>query len=279
MPRLPRLFVLIVLILSLSVVAFGCKGGGDKKHPTPTSATTEATATSPAAGDLTPAKTPAGAQALPFDSFHYTVDLAIKITQPGKPDESFISGKVEGDYVAPDSHAYTDDFALGSLTGSDQIVIIGQDAWIRKDQGEWKATTRDASEIASTTGLTSADPTFLAAGDLATSISSLKSENETINGVETRRYRVPKEAIQRLKDLLGPDFLSSASGLQDFEMTIWLDKKSNGLVRAELNATADPSLLSGSSGLNLPAGSTASVSMKINLTQINDNSIAIKPPI
>lgn len=279
MPRPPRLFVLIVLILSLSVVAFGCKGGGGKKNATPTSATTETTATSPAEGDLTPVETPPGAQALPFDSFHYTVDLAIKITQPGQPDESFISGKVEGDYVAPDSHAYTDNFELGGLTGSDQIVIIGQDAWIRKGQGEWQATTRDASEIASTTGLTSADPTFLAAGDLADSIASLKSENETINGVEARRYHVPREAVQTLKDLLGQDFLSSASGLQDFEMTIWLDNESNGLVRAELNATTDPSLLSGSSGLDLPAGSTASISMTINLTQINDNGISIGPPI
>ncbi len=273
MPR-PRLFVLVVLALSLSVVAFGCKSGGGKKSPTPTSATA-----SPTAADLTPLETPAGAQALPFDSFHYTVDLSIKVSQPGKADESFISGNVEGDYVAPDSHAYKDNFALGTLTGSDDIVIIGQDAWIRQGQGEWKATTRDASEIASTTGLTSADPTFLAAGDLAGSISALKSENETINGVDTRRYHVPKEAVQTLKDLLGPDFLSSASGLQEFEMTVWLDKATDGLVRAELNATADPSLLGGSSGLNLPAGSTASVSMKINLTKINDNSISIKPPI
>ena len=87
---------------------------------------------------------------IPFDSLHYVVDLEITIAQPGEAEETFISGQVEGDYVAPDSHAFTNTFEFGGLSGTEEIVIIGDDAWIREGQGDWTATSRLASEIADT---------------------------------------------------------------------------------------------------------------------------------
>ena len=216
---------------------------------------------------------------IPFDSLHYVVDLEITIAQPGEAEETFISGQVEGDYVAPDSHAFTNTFEFGGLSGTEEIVIIGDDAWIREGQGDWTATSRLASEIADTIDLTSADPGFLSATDLAEGIGALDSEPDSINGVQTRRYHIPKEAVQTLSEILGEDFLADTAGLEDFEMTVWLDEETDGLVRAELTATASPDIFGGDAGFNLAEDATVTISMTIDVTQINDPDIEIEPPI
>jgi hypothetical protein len=276
MPRLPRLFVLVVLVLSLSVVAFGCKNGGGKKSSTPTSTA----AASPTAGDLTPVETPVGAQALPFDSFHYVIDVNFTITQGGETDQSLIGLNVEGDYVGPNSHSYSNSFEFSELSGTQDVIIIGPDAWLREGSGNWTATTADAPEILDTVSLSSADPEFPAAGtDLAGSISALNSDQETRNGVQTHRYTISNADVQALKDILGQDFLANTSGLQDFGMTVWLDDDTNGLVSADLNGTADPSIFGTDSGFNLSPDATVSFTMTIELTQVNDDSISIEPPI
>src|SRR3990170_734705 len=151
MPRFPRLFALLIIAPLLAALIAACGDGGDEGEPTATAPAAEETATevplaTPGATEPEPTDTSAGL--IPFDSVHYVVDLEITIAQPGEADETFISGQVEGDYVAPDSHAFTNTFEFGGLSGTDEIVIIGDDAWIREGQGDWTATSRLASEIA-----------------------------------------------------------------------------------------------------------------------------------
>lgn len=277
MPRLFRLAALLLALFALIAVASACTGGGggkdDAADPTPT-----ATATEEPSSDETPSGGPAGAS--PFESYHYTVDLEFSIEGAGADEGGVISGLVEGDFTAPDSHSFRTTFDIAGLSATEEAVIIGDRAWFRSSGDEWRATTRDDPDVVSAIDLTSADPGFLTASDLAASLAALDSEIEERNGVSTQRYHIPRDAVEALTALLGDEFLQDTSGLTDFEMTVWLEEESGALVRAEFSATATPDIFAGDpAGFDLPPDATLIISMVIDLTRINDGSISIEAPI
>jgi hypothetical protein len=279
MPRLLRIVVLLAGSLALVSLALACRDGGngddDKRTPT---ATPAATATEEPADGVTPSDGPAGAS--PFESYHYTVDLEFTVEGEGAEEGGTISGTVEGDFVAPASHSFRTTFDIGGLSGTEEAVIIGDQAWYRGSGEQWHETTLDDPDVISAIELTSADPGFLSAGDLGEDLAALDSEIEERNGVSTRRYHIPREAVDALIQLFGDEFLQDASGLQDFEMTVWLEEESGALVRAEFSATASPEIFGDeTSGFDLPPDATLIVSMVIDLTQINDAGISIEPPV
>ena len=249
---------------------------GEEAEPAAT-AVEEATEEEPTEEEAGETVAPGGAA--PFDSFHYTVDLEMNVTQPGEEEQSFISGQVEGDFVAPDSHAFSTTFEFAGLSGTQEAVIIGDDAWIREGEGDWLATTASDPNIQDALSLTSADPEFLQDQQFAEDLAALDSEEETRNGVQTRRYHIPKESVETLVDLLGEGFLQDAAGLEEFEMTVWLEEETDMLVRAELTATASPELFGEEAGLSLAEGGSVTISMVVDVSQINDESIEIEPPI
>ncbi len=269
MSRLCTLALLAGTLVFFGIVATACGGGGDKGGAKPTSTVAEPTETR---------REPSGGAA-PFDSFHYTVDLGFTVTEPGQQEETFISGQVEGDFVGPDSHAFSSSFAFGGLSGTQEVVIIGDDAWIKEAGGDWRKATRADSAVADAIDLTSADPDFLQDPEISDALAALDSEPETINGVDTLRYHIPKSALPALTSLLGEDFLQDVSGLKEFEMTVWLEEETRALVRADLTASATPELLGQDAPFDISPDSTLTVTMLINLTQINDSDINIEPPI
>ncbi len=275
MSRFHTLALLAGALMFFGFVA-ACGGGGDKDGAKATA--TVAGPTEAAEPTETRDGAPSG-RAAPFDSFHYTVDLGFTVTEPGKAEETFISGQVEGDFVAPDSHAFSSSFAFGGLSGTQEVVIIGNDAWIKEAGGDWRRATRADSAVADAIDLTSADPDFLQDPEIGDALSALDSEPETINGVDTLRYHIPKSALPALTSLLGEDFLQDVSGLKEFEMTVWLEEETGALVRADLAASATPELLGQDAPFDISPDATLSVTMLIDLTQINDSSISIEPPI
>jgi hypothetical protein len=263
MPRLLRLAACLLGLFVLIAGTAACGGGGgdDDEDPTPTSAATEE-----------PSSTN------PFDSFHYTVDLEFSVVADSE--DGLITGTVEGDYVAPDSHAFSTSFSVAGLSGTEEAVIIDDQAWYRESGTEWRETTRDDPDIVSAIELTSADPGFLSADNLGEDLAGLDSEIEERNGVSTRRYHIPRDAVDTLIDIFGDEFLQDASGLRDFEMTVWLEEESGALIRAEFSASASPELFGEEDPfLGLDPNDAIVVSMVIDLTQINDSSISIEPPI
>src|SRR3989304_5783988 len=106
-----RILRLLPLLLVLLLVGAGvsCKGGGDKK-PAATATERQAPPT-PAEATGQPTQKPS-ARAPPFDSFHYAVDLSFNIMQPGQAETALVSGTIEGDYVGPDSHAFSSSFEV-----------------------------------------------------------------------------------------------------------------------------------------------------------------------
>jgi len=273
MPRPLRLVALLLALLA--PVAVACTGGGNGEDAAgdPT-----ATATEEPSSDATPSDGPAGTS--PFESYHYTVDLEFSVEDAGAGEGGVISGLVEGDYAAPDSHSFRTTFDIAGLSATEEAVIIGDRVWYRSSGDEWRETTRDDPDVVSAIELTSADPGFLTADELGQDLAVLDSETEERNGVSTRRYHIPRDAVDALIALFGDEFLQDTSGLKDFEMTVWLEEESGALVRAEFSASATPDIFAGDpAGFDLPPDATLIISMVIDLTRINDVSISIDPPI
>jgi hypothetical protein len=277
MPRLFRLAALLLGLFALVATVSACTGGGDGEDDA-ADPTATATATEEPSSDETPSDGPVGAS--PFESYHYTVDLEFSVEGAGADEGGVISGLVEGDYTAPDSHAFRTTFDIAGLSATEEAVIIGDRAWYRGIGEEWRETTRDDPDVVSAIELTSADPGFLTADQLGEDLAVLDSETEERNGVSTRRYHIPRDAVDALVALFGDEFLQDTSGLKDFEMTVWLEEESGALVRAEFSATATPDIFAGDPAVfDLPPDATLIISMVIDLTRINDGSISIEPPI
>lgn len=278
---------LLVSLLLLAGLALSCDGNGDGGDPTATppagtDVQDEATTDAPAgeAADETDGPPTVGASGgLPFDSFHYVVEIETVISAPGEDESALISGKMEGDYVAPDSHAFSSTFGFAGLSGTTEVIIIGDDAWIREGNGDWTATSRDDPEILANLDQTSADPDFFQDQEFAEDFASQDSDPETINGIETRRYHISRDAVKALVGLLGEDLLADAASLEESEMTIWLGEESGALVRAAFIATASPKSLGDNSGHVTPEDVTVSISVTIDTSRHNDPSIEIEPPI
>lgn len=276
MLRLSRKLLLLAGALLLSVLLAACNGDdGEGADPADTPAATEA-----GNGEATDTQEPDGILGeQPFESYHYVVDVSFSVEEPGEETSELITVEVEGDYVGPDSHAYANSFAFAGISASQEVVIIGDDAWIRLGGGDWSVTSRADPDVLDSIDLTSADPEFLQDAEFAADFAALDSEREERNGVQTRKYFIPREAVETLVDILGEGFLEDAGGLQEFEMTVWLEDETDALVRAELQAVASPELLGDEAGFAVSSDATINLSMLIDVTQINDDSISIEPPI
>ena len=276
----PARAIWLTLLLSLLLVLAASCGDGDgdildgDDEPAATAIATDVPDEEPTA-----AATPASATSA-FESYHYTVELTVTVPASGAGSGGAISGLVEGDFVAPGSHAFTSRYEFAGIAGSSQVVIIGDDAWYRgAGDGPWTASSSRDPFVLEEISLTSADEGFLNDADFVQGLRTLESTPEEINGVQTRKYVIPREAVEALRGLLGAGFGEDLAGLETFEMTVWVEPESSGLVRAEFVATATEDFLEPGAPFELDPGSTIEVEMTINLTRINDPAIEIEPPI
>ena len=82
--------------------------GGDAS-PSPTIAATSTSAVTPIA-TATPITT-ATAVAWPYENYHYLLTIELSMSESSRGDTvPLLLGTVEGDYLAPDAHAFTSTF-------------------------------------------------------------------------------------------------------------------------------------------------------------------------
>lgn len=282
MLRLFRIGVIAFALFVATGLTFACDDAGEDEP--------EVTATVAAESDQTPTVDEAVAPTeeststpeppLGLESFHYTVALDMTIDQPAPQEDATITGTVEGDFVAPWSHAWEQSFELAGLSGSESFVIIGDDAWKREGIGAWEETTQADLAAADALDLTAADPSFLGDLEFTNELGELEGEPEQINGVSALRYDL-SEQIDAFIDLFGTDFFQGeAAGLEDLEMTVWLEEGTQTLVRADLAAVAGPEILAGTDApFAISTDAKVRVHMTIDITQMNDPSIRVEPPI
>jgi hypothetical protein len=264
---------LIALALAAGVACNAGGDGGDSRKAERTDDQGAPTRTSD--GD----DTSGDAELATLERFNYTVSFELTIEGEGV-DESVVSAEVTGSHIAPDRHAWTDRYAIGSLKFSESYIIIGDDAWTRSGSGRWTATTASDPDVVDATDLTSADPVF-ADEEFAEDIGVFDSTDERRNGIETRRIAISQADFGRLSSLFGSDFLpSDLEGFRELAFTVWLSKSGDHLIAAELEALVSPEFLSsdGDFPFDIPPGANARIRMALDREDINDDSIVIEPP-
>jgi hypothetical protein len=293
-------FITAVVAIALASATTACNSGGDKKdaNPTPTAAAATddddetpddaddddaATATRESGDaeddegddDATPRaqstrSSGPGPALHAFESFHYAVEIGFTVDG----EDGGIGVNIEGDYVSPDSHSYVQTFSFGGISGSESAVIIGEDAWSREGDGDWEESSPSLLD----TDLTSADTEFFSDEEFIGDIEVLDSEDDVVDGREARRYQFSLDDLDTIVELLGEEFLEDMEGVEDLSMVVWVDKDESALLGAELTATTTAAAL-GDSGLDLDPDQLVTVQMTISVTDVNDGSIEIEPPV
>lgn len=263
---------LAFLAAVLAALSAGC-GGGDGKG-----AATTATAPAPTPAPVatgTPGPTPQPA----FQSFAYDVQFVAAIESPASGPVMSIERRVQGVFEAPSSHAFAGGLGVPGQTPGHQAVVIGDQAWYREDDGAWQQMTAAAFLELGASALTSAHPGFLNDTAYEGKLQGLDFTTEESAGVTARKYVVSASETGRIGDLLRYAFLQDISQLQNVDLTVWTSEATGALVRLELSTTTTPAAVLGQVPDNVPADAQARVTLHVELSQINDPSIKVSPPI
>lgn len=228
---------------------------------------------SPAAESRATAPTVEGALAL--ERFHYEASLTLRETEAeGKQ----VSVSTEGDFQAPDRHAFTYLTGLGDASLRRSAVVIGDAAWLKEGDGPWRTLTRDDPQIA---GLLSAAfstirPQFLGGPEFTQvreSVRRLPSNEEFVNDVAAEHYRVDASASELIQSFLDGGPL--LQGVQDLRWELWLAEDGAWPVRvlATGTVTRDLSIL-GELGLQAPTV----WELRVDISRPNDPALTVEAP-
>jgi hypothetical protein len=295
MSRPPRLLAAALIVAFAFSAAIACNGGGndngddedggDTGTPVPTEQSARTVEpvekrTETTVPNLRPTSTPA--PPLGLTSFNYRVALTFDVVAPGDADGDGIEGTIEGAFRAPDSHSFTQRFTLGGITFNESLILIDGDAWYREGgDGPWEQLARDDPAVLNAIDLTSADPEFLGTDEeLVDGIALLENELETLDGRLTHRYEFTQDDMASLSGLLDEDLLGGTTleGVRNFLLRIWLDDITGAMRRAELSATLDPAAI-GDVPFEVPAGADVEFRLIVDVTDTDDPSILIEPPV
>ena len=202
--------------------------------PSPT-ATPTLTATVTATAAATPTTATLATIASPYESYHCRLDIEIGV--PGDAEEAPSFVVVEGDFVAPDRHAFRNTVVLGGVSFSEDAVVIGDRAWARAGAGPWAETTLARLFGDGSADLTSVDPEFLLYDpELVGQFAALPGTPETLDGLETVRYELTQEFFDDLSEFFSPDLLGELDpgSLEEFTFTLWVDPAASVPVAAAI---------------------------------------------
>lgn len=220
-----------------------------------------------------PTADPAGVD---FERFHYVATLALD-EQRGA-DARRLTITTEGDFVAPDSHAFT--YVTESETGALErsVVIIGPDAWLREPGGEWEALAADDSRVAGLVGVafSTARARFLGGPEFVQvreNVRALASTADFVNGIPVDHYTVAGAGLAYFETFVASDELLES--VDDLTWDLWLASDGEWPVRLRATAmiTADLAILQ-ALGLVPPT----SWELQIDVSRPDDPAIEIVPP-
>jgi hypothetical protein len=243
--------------------------------PTPKAATSTPTATGTASSPTatttaTTAKTPtASATALAtvaaavwppdaLSSFHYRAETTLL-------DFSMTS---EGDFKAPDRlTCVIGADAFGQSVTLAELVVIGNDAWMKADD-TWTAVPATDANVVENLKQCPGSPLFWEAVKVPSDLSGVQGQVETVNGVQA--VRLSLENLVTGLPILGLG-VPGLEGVTVYDFDMWLARDGGWVVRIKY----DIGLPSDSSD---GGGGELRVQMQVDVTQPNEPSINVEPP-
>jgi hypothetical protein len=200
------------------------------------------------------------------ESFRFNFNLALDLDTPegatGSGPADFLTAllgdvRAEGAYVAPDTYEVSVDLMDETL----QAVKAGDDVWVNDGSGWEPAGTGVIGPI----GFSS--PEDLLIGLIpAAELAGAETTSENVNGVDATRYSFDKESLASLAMELGvPVGFEDISEIETLALDVWVS--GDGLpVKLQLDASGESE------------GTTASLGLEFNVTDLNDPGIAIELP-
>lgn len=166
---------------------------------------------------------------------------------------------VEGAFVAPDrieARMKLGDLELTSIT-------IGDREWTRLGDMDWEESTAEEGGMTFTNDLCE--------GFNYPEVTALDAREETKNGVDTLHYHLDESDITRLDDYFGGDLgdmWEFEDAPEEVTLDLWLAKDGNWPVRMEAEASGEDE-----------EGNEVSLSIFMEVKDLNDSDIKIEPPI
>ena len=291
---------LLVLALGLLAACTGddddaAGGNGDAAAPAATSEGASpsppplptAAATATAAAAVTPvsaATAPSSTVASPYERYQYVLTIEFSLGGSSGGDTGpVLLATVEGDYVAPDAHAFTNALEIGGLGFETSAIVIGDEAWSRDGTtGPWAPTSVAALWDDGSADLTSLDPElFIYDVELARQFAALRGTNEVRAGIDTVHYEITPELFGVLASVLSPNALLGfdLSAIDEFGMDVWVDPETSSVVALEMRFLGTAGAFAGAEGLGVPADALLSLVIEFEASQLNDPAITIEAPL
>lgn len=251
--------ILVPLFALLAAAAITACGGDDKSAST----SGGSGGSKPPAGVLDRVDLAQSVQNIQeLKSFRFDIAMKIETTGGSSADNALAAAflgaigdiKASGAFVAPDQS----DVKMTMFGQEFSYVQIGDKAWL-KTGNTWKAVDPEETSM----GFGTED--LLSDLIPAEVLRGAKTSREKVNGVETVRYSFDKKALEALAAQLGET--ADLSDVDTANLDIWL------------NADNIPVKLSVVVSGQDEDGQKMSVKIDMNITNINDGSIRIKPPI
>jgi hypothetical protein len=182
----------------------------------------------------------------------------------------------EGEFEAPDRLGCTVSGSLdGTEVGKDELVVIGNDAWLDTGEG-FQTSTADDANVAQDLALCPGSAAFWEGFDFLQNPGSIPSQPDTINGVDTTRYSLGS-AVEALKSI---GFLpTELEGMTISKFDVWVAEDGGWPVALDMDITADAQTAAETFGLPLGEGAQqARITMRVDITDANATDIHVEAP-
>lgn len=198
-----------------------------------------------------------------LDSFRYSLEMAFQA-------EVAFALTSTGAFRAPDRMSCTvGTRVLGFFIETEQLIVIGDDAWIDTGEG-WTATSADDVGVAETLNLCPGSRAFWGDFHSSVDLSRLTGYPESKNGVPALRYSVT--GLAQIPGLLGAS--SDMDGVAVRSYDLWLAQDGGWIVALDVSATLDSAPVDGDLGLE-----PLDVRMRVDVADPNNLDIQVEPPV
>ncbi len=257
----------ILAVLRGEVKAPEATAAPASKKATPASTSKpKATRTSEATPEESTAVSPSDV----LDSFRFTAEMAVEVG-------SSLVLTSEGQFEAPDRLDCTVSGSLaGAAVGSDNLVVIGDDAWLDTGEG-FQATTADDPDVVQDLSLCPGSPAFWEDFNFLQDPGLLNGQPDTVNGVDAIKYSLADVAgaLQSV-GFLPPEL----KGMTIDTFDVWVAQDGGWPLALDMDITADAQAAADTFGLPVQAGGPdAHITMHVEITDANASDIHVGQPV
>jgi hypothetical protein len=233
--------------------------------------------TGPALKLPTPLPTGQESSLLSLDRFHYLASMTlVGAGEDGAPVEIAVS--TEGDFQAPDRHAFTYSTRLQGVTLAESAVVIGDKIWIRRGDEPWQeaGVADERAQRLFSSAFSPIRPNFLGGPEwrnVRETVRRLPATPEFVNDVRAVHYSVGPQGGEYFRSFLAQEDIFQQ--VQDPHWELWLAEDGDWPVRlvASGTVTSELQILR-----DLGLGPPATWELRIDISRPNDPKLVVTAP-